>query len=294
MPELPEVETVRRGLAPWLEGARITAVTVNRPDLRFLFPDRFTERLTGTTIEAASRRAKYLLFPLSTGETWLSHLGMTGSYRFEGITLAEPSRYEQPGEDPRHDHFSLALEHPRHGPLRLIYNDPRRFGFVELIGAGSQSPYLAELGPEPLGNAFNAGHLASRFDGRRTPVKSALLDQHTVAGVGNIYASEALWRAHIRPETPAGRLVTKGGAPRSRLEDLVVGVRRVLEDAIAAGGSTLRDFRAADGTLGRFQHSFAVYDREGEPCLTPRCTGTIRRIVQSGRASYFCPVCQRR
>jgi formamidopyrimidine-DNA glycosylase len=294
MPELPEVETVRRGLAPRLEGARILSVRINRPDLRFPFPAGFADHLTGATIAHAGRRAKYLLFSLSTGETWLSHLGMTGSYRFEGSALPQGSRYGRPGEDPRHDHFCLDLEHPTHGALRLIYNDPRRFGFVALIGAGEESSFLKGLGPEPLGNGFNALHLAARFAGRRTPVKAALLDQRTIAGLGNIYASEALWRAHIRPEVDAGSLVTRAGRPRARLEGLAAGVRLVLVDAIEAGGSTLRDFRAADGSLGRFQHSFAVYDREGEPCLTPGCRGTVRRIVQAGRASYFCPVCQLR
>jgi formamidopyrimidine-DNA glycosylase len=294
MPELPEVETVRRGLAPFLEGARIAAVRLNRADLRFPFPDGFAERLTGASITIAGRRAKYLLFSLSTGDTWLSHLGMTGSYRLAGISLPEPSRYEQPGEDVRHDHFALDLDHPRRGPLTLIYNDPRRFGFVALIRPGEESPFLSGLGPEPLGNDFNAAHLAGAFAGRRTPVKAALLDQRTVAGIGNIYASEALWRAHIRPDAIAGALVTKAGGPRARLEGLATGVRQVLLDAIAAGGSTLRDFRAADGSLGRFQHRFAVYDREGEPCLTPGCAGRVRRIVQAGRSSFFCPVCQRR
>jgi formamidopyrimidine-DNA glycosylase len=294
MPELPEVETVRRGLAPRLEGARILSVSVNRPDLRFPFPAGFPERLTGATITHAGRRAKYLLFSLSTGETWLSHLGMTGSYRFEDAALPESSRYERPGEDPRHDHFSLGLQHPAHGRLRLIYNDPRRFGFVALIGAGEESPFLDGLGPEPLGNDFNALHLAARFGGRRTPVKAALLDQRTIAGLGNIYASEALWRAHIRPEVMAASLVTKAGKPRARLEGLATGVRKVLLDAIDAGGSTLKDFRAADGSLGRFQHSFAVYDREGAPCLTPGCRGTVRRIVQPRRSSVISPDSQQR
>jgi formamidopyrimidine-DNA glycosylase len=176
--------------------------------------------------------------------------------------------------------------------MRLIYNDARRFGFMDLFADEAQSPWLAELGPEPLSNAFNASEMAARFKGKTAPMKAALLDQRVVAGLGNIYVSEALHRAHIRPDVAAGKLVLKSGKPSKRLEDLADSVRTVLIEAIDAGGSTLRDFRAADGNTGYFQHRFAVYDREGEPCPTPGCRGTIRRIVQSGRSSFFCPVCQ--
>lgn len=293
MPELPEVETVRRGLAPWLEGARIDRVTLNRKDLRFPFPRRLKSALEGKTIESVGRRAKYLLFRLSSDETLLSHLGMTGSFRFEGLKFKEPSRYFEPDQDPKHDHVRIALTHPSHGPLTLIYNDARRFGFMELFRDEEASPFLAGLGPEPLGNAFNAIEMAERFRGKKAPMKAALLDQRVVAGLGNIYVSEALHRAHIRPTTPAGKLVLKSGAPSKRLEALADAVRVVLMEAVEAGGSTLRDFRAADGALGYFQHRFAVYDREGQPCPTPGCTGAIRRIVQSGRSSYYCPVCQK-
>ena len=292
MPELPEVETVRRGLEPYVTGARIDKVTLNRKDLRFPFPDDFAKALTGATIERADRRAKYLLFRLSTGATWLSHLGMTGSYRFEDFKFKQPSRYYEPDEDRKHDHLVLELYHPTHGKLKLIYNDARRFGFVDLFRDESGSPYLAGLGPEPLSNAFNAAEMAERFKGKKAPMKAALLDQRVVAGLGNIYVSEALHRAHIRPDIAAAKLVLKSGAPSKRLEDLADGVRTVLIEAIEAGGSTLRDFRAADGTSGYFQHRFAVYDREGEACSTPGCRGTIKRIVQSGRSSFFCPVCQ--
>ncbi len=292
MPELPEVETVRRGLAPYVEGARIERVTLNRPDLRFPFPAGFAEALTGTTITRADRRAKYLLFRLSSGATWLSHLGMTGSYRFEDFKFKEPSRYYEPDEDRKHDHLVLDLDHPVHGKLRLIYNDARRFGFVDLFTEEAESPYLRGLGPEPLSNAFNAVEMAERFKGKKAPMKAALLDQRVVAGLGNIYVSEALHRAHIRPDVAAAKLVLKSGAPSKRLEDLADGVRTVLTEAIEAGGSTLRDFRAADGTSGYFQHRFAVYDREDEPCPTPGCRGMIKRIVQSGRSSFFCPTCQ--
>jgi formamidopyrimidine-DNA glycosylase len=292
MPELPEVETVRRGLAPLLEGARIDKVVLNRADLRFPFPKGFAEALEGATIEQAGRRAKYLLFRLSTGRTWLSHLGMTGSYRFAEIRFKEPSRYYEPTVDEKHDHVVLTLETPNDGRLNLIYADARRFGFMDLFERDEDSPYLRELGPEPLGNAFNAAEMAERFKSKAAPMKAALLDQRVVAGLGNIYVSEALHRAHILPTLPARQLVLKSGKPSQRLDLLADAVRTVLTEAIEAGGSTLRDFRASDGSSGYFQHRFAVYDREGEPCPTPQCRGIVHRIVQSGRSTFFCPVCQ--
>lgn len=294
MPELPEVETVRRGLAPYVEGARIEAVTLNRKDLRFPFPKGLVKVLTGETIESIGRRAKYLLFRLSNGKTLLSHLGMTGTYRFEAFTFKEPSRYHEPRPEEKHDHLVLDLSHPERGKLRLIYNDARRFGFVDLFENEKESPYLAGLGPEPLSKDFSAEEMAARFKAKKAPVKAALLDQRVVAGLGNIYVSEALHRAHIRPDVEARTLVLKSGAASKRLDDLAAGVRTVLIEAVEAGGSTLRDFRAADGGPGYFQHRFAVYDREGQPCPTPLCTGTIRRIVQSGRSTFYCPVCQRK
>jgi len=293
MPELPEVETVRRGLARWVEGARIDDVKLNRADLRFPFPKGFAKALKGQTITTVGRRAKYLLFHLSGGMTWLSHLGMTGSYRFAERSFKEPSRYYEPSVDEKHDHVVLALTHPKEGPLTLIYSDARRFGFMDLFDKEENSPYLADLGPEPLSNQFNAEEMAARFRGKTAPMKAALLDQRVVAGLGNIYASEALHRAHILPTRAAKTLVLKSGKPSERLDLLATGVRDVLNEAIEAGGSTLRDFRSADGLSGYFQHHFAVYDREGEACPTPGCRGTIRRIVQSGRSTYFCPVCQK-
>jgi formamidopyrimidine-DNA glycosylase len=293
MPELPEVETVRRGLAPYLERASIDKVTLNRKDLRFPFPRGFVKALEGQQITSVGRRAKYLLFRLSSGKTWLSHLGMTGTYRFANFKYKEPSRYYEPGEDIKHDHVVLQLSHPLHGKLTLIYSDARRFGFMDLYSRAEDSPYLEGLGPEPLGNQFNAEEMAASFKGKSAPIKAGLLDQRVVAGLGNIYVSEALHRAHIRPTTAAKSLVLKSGKPSARLDLLADGVRAVLTEAIEAGGSTLRDFRAADGGSGYFQHRFAVYDREGEPCPTPRCTGTIRRIVQSGRSTFYCPVCQK-
>lgn len=292
MPELPEVETVRRGLEPWLAGARIEKVVLNRKDLRFPFPKGLAKALEGKTIDSIGRRAKYLLFRLDSGMTLLSHLGMTGSYRFEGRKYKEPSRYYEPDQDQKHDHMRIEVIHPEHGQLTVIYNDARRFGFVDLFRIEDESPYLHGLGPEPLGNAFSAVSMAEKFAGKKAPMKAALLDQKVVAGLGNIYVSEALWRAHIRPDIAADTLVLKSGAPSKRLEDLADGVRTVLNEAIEAGGSTLKDFRAASGESGYFQHRFAVYDREGEPCPTPGCKGVIERIVQSGRSTFFCPVCQ--
>ena len=293
MPELPEVETVRRGLAPYLDGATIDKVTLNRKDLRFPFPRGFAAALEGKIVERVHRRAKYLLFRLSSGDTWLSHLGMTGAFRFADFKFKEPSRYYEPGEDIKHEHVVLHLTHPKHGKLTLIYSDARRFGFMDLFARDEDSSYLEGLGPEPLSNAFSAEEMAERFAKKAAPIKAALLDQRVVAGLGNIYVSEALHRAHIRPTVKARDLVLKSGHAGKRLQLLADGVRTVLIEAIEAGGSTLRDFRAADGASGYFQHRFAVYDREGEPCPTPLCTGTIVRIVQSGRSTFYCPVCQK-
>lgn len=293
MPELPEVETVRRGLAPWLEGARIEKVRLNRPDLRFPFPRGLADAITGQEIVRVGRRAKYLLIELGNGQTVLSHLGMTGSWRFAEHGIDKAPRYYEPGTEPRHDHMVWEISHPRHGHSHLIYADPRRFGFIDLFDAERPSPFLAGLGPEPLGNDFNAEEMAAAFMGKKAPIKAALLDQRVVAGLGNIYVAEALHRAHILPTAPAGRLVTAKGKPKKALEELSIGVREVLIEAIEVGGSTLRDFRNAEGGSGYFQHRFAVYDREGDPCPTPLCTGTIARIVQSGRSTFFCPSCQK-
>src|SRR3569623_1127155 len=293
MPELPEVETVRRGLAPYLEGARIDKVTLNRKDLRGPFPKGFIKALEGQAITSVGRRAKYLLFHLSSGKTWLGHLGMTGAFRFAEGKFKERSRYYEPGEDIKHDHVVMDLPRPTRGKLTLIYSDARRFGFMDLFEDEADSPYLEGLGPEPLGNQFTAEEMAERFTGKKAPMKAALLDQRVVAGLGNIYVSEALWRAHIRPTTEARKLVLKSGKPSARLDLLADGVRSVLTDAIEAGGSTLRDFRDAEGGSGYFQHRFDVYDRENQPCHTPGCRGIVRRIVQAGRATFFCPVCQK-
>ncbi|MGR3365866.1 MAG: bifunctional DNA-formamidopyrimidine glycosylase/DNA-(apurinic or apyrimidinic site) lyase [Sagittula sp.] len=283
MPELPEVETVRRGLAPVMEGQVIARAQVNRPDLRWPFPERMAERLTGARVLQLRRRSKYILADLSTDETLLIHLGMSGRMLVSGDPLGQFVHAHPMPE--KHDHVVFDMENG----TRVTFNDPRRFGAMDLMPtqAAEAHPLLARIGPEPLGNAFTESHLVDRLKGRNMPVKSALLDQKIVAGLGNIYVCEALFRGGIHP---ARRCVRISAA---RISALVPIVRDVLDDAIAAGGSSLRDFRQADGELGYFQHSFDVYGREGEPCRAPGCTSTIQRIVQSGRSSFFCPTCQR-
>jgi formamidopyrimidine-DNA glycosylase len=286
MPELPEVETVRRGLEPVLAGARLASVEARRPDLRFPLPDGFVQRLTGARIERLARRGKYLVAPNDRGETLVVHLGMTGRFEITGaaagrrpglFTLAAPP-------DPRHAHVAFATE----AGARVTYFDPRRFGYMGLIEteALEAHPWFDGLGPEPLSDAFDGRYLWRAFEGSRRPVKAALLDQRVVAGLGNIYVCEALHRARISPAREAGRLAL------GRLERLAAAVRDVLGEAIEAGGSTLRDYAAADGGLGYFQHSFAVYDREGQPCPRPGCKGKVRRTVQSGRSTFSCATCQ--
>lgn len=287
MPELPEVETVRRGLEPVLTGARLTRVRQNRPDLRFPFPDRFVERLEGAVVERLDRRAKYLLFPLSTGETWVSHLGMTGRFTLDGDQLGE---FEQPAPIAgKHEHLSL---YAVRGPVvtRVGFADARRFGFMGLIQTDQVEahPWFAALGPEPLGNGFSGTHLAEAFAGKKQTIKVSLLDQRTVAGLGNIYVCEALYRARISP------LIAAGKVSRPRLERLAGVIRDVLNEAILAGGSTLKDFANADGGQGYFQHRFDVYGREGKPCLADGCAGVVKRVVQGGRSTFWCPGCQKR
>ena len=288
MPELPEVETVRRGLEPHLEGATLTRVIQNRPDLRFPLPEDFVHRLTGARIERLERRAKYLLATLSTGETLVAHLGMTGRFLIgeSSADSGQPGAFHHPaGDDPKHTH--LVFETDRGG--RIAFNDARRFGYMDLIPTDriAEHPYFRGMGPEPLGDGLDAKILGRAFAGKSQNVKATLLDQRVVAGLGNIYVCEALHRAHIHPETPAGAVKPKA------LARLVEAIKTVLGEAIVAGGSTLRDFRSADGELGYFQHSFRVYDREDDPCPDPACRGAVRRIVQSGRSTFFCPVCQK-
>lgn len=281
MPELPEVETVRRGLQPALEGQRLTRVEQRRADLRFPFPEGFVQRLTGARIERLDRRAKYLLARLDRGATLVMHLGMTGRFEIEGAVPGAFARAVDP--DPKHAHVVFETD-----KAKITYFDPRRFGFMGLIdGPVELHPWFAGMGPEPLSDAFDGGVLWRAFEGRRQGPKTLLLDQRIVAGLGNIYVCEALHRSGISPTKPAGSI------SRKRLDRLAENVKRVLEEAVEAGGSTLRDFAAADGALGYFQHSFRVYDQEGEPCPTAGCGGTVDRIVQAGRSTFYCPRCQR-
>lgn len=283
MPELPEVETVRRGLAPAMEGVVIAQADVNRPDLRWPFPDRMAERLTGQRIERLRRRSKYILADLSSGETLLVHLGMSGRMTVSGDPLGQ-FVHEHPSAQ-KHDHVVF---HMANG-ARITFNDPRRFGAMDLLQTATAEKHklLSVLGPEPLGNDFHEQHLIDAFKGKNTPVKSALLDQGIVAGLGNIYVCEALYRGRVSPRRKAGQI------SKPRIAALVPIIRQVLQDAIDAGGSSLRDFRQADGELGYFQHSFDVYGREDEPCRTEGCGASIKRITQSGRSSFYCAQCQR-
>lgn len=293
MPELPEVETVRRGLEPVLAGATITRVEQRRPDLRFPLPERFTERLTGRRITAMGRRAKYLLADLDDGMVLVMHLGMTGRFLIAQPQAGAdaPGTFHHPaGRLSAHDHIVFHLE----GGANVTYNDARRFGYMDLVPRTglATSPHFRAMGIEPLGNELSGERLASLFAGRQTPLKAALLDQRFVAGLGNIYVCEALFRAGLSPQAPAGIIASADGAPLPKAHLLATMIRDVLNEAVAAGGSTLRDFAHADGSLGYFQHRFRVYDREGEPCTTPGCAGSVQRIVQSGRSTYFCATCQ--
>lgn len=290
MPELPEVETVVRGLRPALVGRRLAKVDQRRPDLRFPFPPGFATALTGARVIAIDRRAKYILIRLESGFTWLVHLGMSGRFTVDAAPNAS-ARSGQAGHNSgwalgeKHDHLLVETD----GGHRVVYNDARRFGFMDLFKTEAETAckHLVGLGPEPLSPDFNADGFIAAVAGRRTPVKAALLDQRIVAGLGNIYVSEALWRAGISPRRLAGNL---GPARAARL---IGAVKNVLDDAIAAGGSSLRDYVQATGELGYFQHAWDAYDREGQTCRRPDCGGTIRRVVQSGRSTYFCPAHQR-
>ena len=296
MPELPEVETVRRGLQPAMEGATLTELELRRPDLRFPFTGGMAERLKGRRIDSLSRRAKFLLIHFDGGLTAIAHLGMSGSFRLEAEGAADtPGDFHHArSKDGKHDHvvFHLSRDGAR---ARVIYNDPRRFGFLLLDETPrlAENAYLAQLGPEPTGNSLSAEMLATAFAGRKAPLKSVLLDQTVIAGLGNIYVCEALHRAGLSPTRAAATLVDKKGRPRAPLTRLADCIRDVIADAIAAGGSSLRDHIQTDGSLGYFQHTFRVYDREGEPCPTAGCGGTVARIVQSGRSTFFCAGCQK-
>jgi len=292
MPELPEVETVRRGLERAMQGERIARVEVRRGDLRWPLAKDFAERLQGKTVTGLGRRAKYLLVDFSSGDVLLMHLGMSGSFHvFVGNDQKLGRYYHERAKALAHDHVVFHLA----SGARVTFNDPRRFGSMKVLprAALDAEPLLRGLGPEPLGNAFDAAMLARACHGKQTSLKAALLDQRVVAGLGNIYVCEALYRAHLSPKRRASIIAERGGAPNDRAKRLVEAVRAVLTDAIKVGGSSLRDHRLTDGELGMFQHHFRVYDRAGEPCRTPGCRGVIKRIVQNGRSTFYCPVCQK-
>jgi formamidopyrimidine-DNA glycosylase len=284
MPELPEVETVRRGLAPVMEGARFAKVEAHRGDLRWPLPKDFAQRLEGQTVSGLGRRGKYLLVDTSSGDVLLMHLGMSGSFR---VLRAGDKKSAQLA----HDHVVFRMSN---GAV-VTFNDPRRFGSMKIIARDKidQEPLLRAMGPEPLGNEFDAAILARACRGKKTSLKAALSDQRVVAGLGNIYVCEALHRARLSPKRRASTIATRTGAPKEHAASLVVGIRDVLNDAIRAGGSSLRDHRRTDGEIGLFQHNFRVYDREGKSCPTPGCKGTVKRIVQTGRSTFYCPACQK-
>jgi formamidopyrimidine-DNA glycosylase len=300
MPELPEVETVRRGLEPAMLGQRIIKVEQRRADLRFPFPPGFVPSLTGAKVLGLARRAKYLVVEIE-GETasgdplgLIMHLGMSGRFIIEAPDGGLQAPGEFASEITRHLQHDHVVFHMSSG-ARITYNDVRRFGFMDLVPMAQMatSKHFAAMGIEPLGNALSGETLATLFDGKVAPIKAALLDQRLVAGLGNIYVCEALFRAGLHPEAPAGMIADKAGRPKQKAHELAQIIRDVLNEAIEAGGSTLRDFAHADGSLGYFQHRFRVYDREGEPCVTPGCGATIARIVQSGRSTFHCPSCQK-
>ena len=293
MPELPEVETVRRGLAPAMERASFLAVQAHRKDLRWPLPENFARRLVGASVEELRRRAKYLLADLSSGEVLVMHLGMSGSFRvLDGDAENTPGEFHLARSRAlAHDHVVFRMS----SGATVTFNDPRRFGYMKLVRRAEleDEPLLRKLGPEPLGNAFDAAMLARSCANKKTSLKAALSDQRVVAGLGNIYVCEALHRACLSPKRAASTLATRSGAPTERAERLVQAIKDVLAEAIKAGGPSLRDHRRTDGELGLFQHSFRVYDRDGQPCPTPGCRGQVRRIVQVGRSTFWCPVCQK-
>jgi formamidopyrimidine-DNA glycosylase len=290
MPELPEVETVRRGLAPVFEGVRLTRVEQRRPNLRFPFPDQFVARLEGRTITKLQRRSKYLLGHLDSGETLIMHLGMSGRFTIAG---QQTGAFVHPaGGVEKHDHVVFQTA----DGVTVTYNDARRFGFMELAktDALAEHALIRDIGIEPLGPELTAEFIAAAVRGKKADLKAFLMDQSVICGLGNIYVCETLFRARLSPLKPAGRIATATGRPKPGAEALPDFIRAVLTEAIGAGGSTLRDYQKADGTLGYFQYAFAVYGREGEPCVTPGCTDTITRCVQSNRSTFYCRSCQRR
>jgi formamidopyrimidine-DNA glycosylase len=293
MPELPEVETVRRGLQPVMEGSRIVKAEARRKDLRFPFQRDFVARLEGQTVTGLGRRAKYLLADLASGDVLLMHLGMSGSFRVvKDEEQNTPGKFHHPRAEHRaHDHVVFHMS----SGAAVVFNDPRRFGYMKVIArkALQEEPLLRGLGPEPLGNEFDAAMLARSCASKKTSLKAALLDQRVVAGLGNIYVCEALYRSHLSPRRLAATLATRKAGPTDHAQRLVAAIHAVLNQAIKAGGSSLRDHRQTSGELGYFQHSFQVYDREGEKCQTAGCGGTVKRFAQNGRSTFWCPKCQK-
>ena len=295
MPELPEVETVRRGLQPAMEGSKILKAEARRKDLRFPFQKDFVARLEGQTVTGLGRRAKYLMADLASGDVLLMHLGMSGSFRVQQGRASNktPGQFHHPrSEDRAHDHVVFHMS----SGAAVVFNDPRRFGYMKIIARNAleDEPLLRGLGPEPLGNEFDAAMLARSCANKKTSLKAALLDQRVVAGLGNIYVCEALFRAHLSPRRLAATLATtKRREPTDHAKRLVGAIHAVLNQAIKAGGSSLRDHRQTSGELGYFQHSFQVYDREGEKCQTAGCGGIVRRFAQNGRSTFWCPKCQK-
>jgi formamidopyrimidine-DNA glycosylase len=293
MPELPEVETVRRGLQPVMEGSRIVRLEVRRKDLRFPFQRDFVARLAGQTVTGLGRRAKYLMADLASGDVLLMHLGMSGSFRVvKDDDASTPGQFHHArAKDGAHDHVVFHMS----SGAAIVFNDPRRFGYMKVIArkAIEEEPLLSGLGPEPLGNEFDAAMLAHSCASKKTSLKAALLDQRVVAGLGNIYVCEALFRAHLSPRRLAATLATKKGDSTDHARHLVTAIHAVLNQAIKAGGSSLRDHRQTSGELGYFQHSFQVYDREGEACQTAGCSGIVKRFTQNGRSTFWCPKCQK-
>ncbi len=293
MPELPEVETVRRGLQPAMEGAKIVKLEARRKDLRFPFQKDFVARLEGQTVSGLGRRAKYLMADLGSGDVLLMHLGMSGSFRvIKDDDAKTPGQFHHMRSGERaHDHVVFHMS----SGCEIVFNDPRRFGYMKVIARNAldEEPLLKGLGPEPLGNEFDAAMLARSCANKKTSLKAALLDQRVVAGLGNIYVCEALFRAHLSPRRLAATLATKKGEPTDHARRLVEAIHVVLNQAIKAGGSSLRDHRQTTGELGYFQHSFQVYDRQGEKCLTKGCGGIVRRFNQNGRSTFWCPKCQK-
>jgi formamidopyrimidine-DNA glycosylase len=297
MPELPEVETVKRGLEPILLGKVIISVELRRANLRFPFPEGFAAKLTGAKVLSLTRRAKYILIDLDNRHTLISHLGMTGRFtalRPEGGGTNLGEFYFETGASPNadgpHDHVVFTLENG----VRMIYSDPRRFGMMDLWHTHELGDHrlLKDIGVEPLGNELNAQYVANKFRGKSAPLKAALLDQRIIAGLGNIYVCEALHRSRLSPKRKAGTLV-KAKSHDPRLDNLLRHIKDILNEAIFAGGSTLQDFVGADGAKGAYQQRFSAYDREGENCSNEGCDGQIKRIAQAGRSTFYCPTCQK-